>query len=1186
MKRNALSPTFSLLLIFLFLAFGCQKLPDSGQGSGESLDIENESRWLSSVMQLPSTGAPGRGGEPLVACYRKDFVLPAAPRHAKASFYIVSSLFWDNGEYLESNFINALDGEQNIPCWISVNDKMLVEPVKGGIQVPGIKNLDLTSVLKKGHNVITFSRECSDANESKVVVEGIVFCDNGATIRILTEHWKGGWNLGSDWQKPDAMPRQLQPVATTGEPLSGPPDQVYRHPYYGPIHVQPVIYPTGEPMGQPIFDEENPVSLDIMVLNRQKEGLTGAGLWVEIENKTENKAMGRHEIALKPEGSLDLFGKLDLGKLPAGVYQLAFTFQKDGNEVDSREYEIVSVGRIEQRLVQGTHYEDGLNLEKVWEIDCTTEPDKEDFVASHTNWGQPGETWKEIETEVTEGPAGRYRVLVENGGSYYFAYKYRINTLYEPHLAVVEWPDDANRNFIIHIKEPGSGYPSGEKYDRYRNAGFQRSEAGLVMDHDRFPARSNKMQKLHLLFWPNSKEGSIHICNIGGAENPSAAAKIAFYHIKNDLPALDIKDAGDRLIGPHTERGGESTASSYYSGKYGSYFTTNLGLVDHSDFYANWYVTTQNLIKRMRFSGQNLYLMGHFMYNSTLYPSELREYGYSQNTYRGGDVVRDNVGLILRMFERNGISMISGVEHFTIDALAKVQPTPEEIRKGVDHQFMVTREGTLFPVHAVRYASGGWTGSGQPLPDGSMRWPAPNYFHPVIQERFMAIVDDLADLYQDYTAWKGIAFFLSRVMGPMEVAHLRSKALLEAGYEDYTIDLFEKETGIHIPVNKRDPDRFEKRYQWIKKTIEEEWINWRCSKYTDFLKRIRDRVSGRRQDVKLYIITGEPMLWQGSQEILDGHYNDSAYIVNLFKKFGFDLPELKKEQGIVFTPMYPLAGSAAALYSGDHEGWFERNRSQMWHSLLANDGIGGAFLKANIPHYGAYTLPEGRWLFQSSGTRQGWFWSTYVTESFVNVMARSNPTWMPHTWMDICESMGRIQEKRTFARSYRSLPNAKYERLTGNGLDRNIWISVTQTEDVQYAYAANLNWWKTNVSLQFSEGTKVHDLIRDEELNLNGGPTKLELPPYFIHTFRIIGGKFVSADASIQESDREYIENEISTALEKANKVATEARKREKEFAGKPGWESLTELEERIELAENRFEMGDLAGAYTLIHGA
>ncbi|MFC2086665.1 hypothetical protein ACFLSA_00675 [Bacteroidota bacterium] len=1160
MKKFSLFYGVFLLVIILSIFYSAKQVSEEGDTETSfTIDEEMWVTWKSSYLQLSDAG--------LKACYRKDLELTANVRKAEISFYI-----------------------KNTPYWIMVNNDTVVQPLVGGQQLEGLKNLDITAYLQQGKNSIAFSYGAGSALDTWMSTEGIVFCDDGTTIRILTDGWIGGWDIDGNWTDPATTPVDMDSITPGSTPLEGYPDDVYMHPYYGPIQVDPVAYPTEKVMSQPFFNEDiSHTLLKITLLNMQQFGMDSLILWAETFSEAKGKSVSKQKINLSPKGSLDLAGRINLGKLPKGAYNVRLILKKDSVELEQRDYEIVRVGKYELTEVEGTHYEDGMQLKEVYSIDCSAETSPETFVASHTNWGEAGYDWKEVETVVLDGPQGqKYRSLADITHMYYFAYKYEIEKLYVPHLAVVEWPDDKKRNFIIHIKEPGTGSP----YYNDGNAGYQRSEAGYISQHDLFPERSNEMKKIHLLFWPNSKQGSIFICNVGPHEvdryttNPGAASKITFYEITSDLPKLRIKDAGDHLIGPHTERGPYTLASMYYSGPLGTYFVKRLGIINHPLFYHNWYVTTENLIKRMLFSGQNLYMMGHLMIQSTLYASDMSRYGYSQNSYYGGDVTRDNVGLMLRMFKNNGISMISGVEHLTVDVLADNQPTPEEIRAGVDHEFMVGRDGNLFPLHACRYTDGRWHCSGQPNDDGTVRWPAMNFFHPNIQERILAIVGELAHLYGQYPAWKGVGLFASRVFQPMDPALLRSDKLQQAGYEDFTIKLFEKETGINIPVDFSDPDRFEKRYQWIQTTIPEEWTNWRCEKYTELFRRIRDTIAGDRPDVKLYLVLGEPMLWSGSQEIMDGHYDDSTFLVNMYKRFGYDLLKLKNEQGIVPIPTYAHAGSAEALSTDGHEGWLELTLNMEYQEMFANNEKGGAYIKNNFPHLGAYTFPAGRWQFTTSGTRQGWLWSTYVTETFVRVLSRSNPTVMPTTWMDVCESLGRIQENRVFAKAYRSLPSDKYERFTGNGLDRNIWISATQNKGVRYAYVSNNNWWQPEVSLYFSDGVLVHDLIKDTVVTLQNKTWNLKPEPYSVQTFRITGGNIDSAKVTINPNDRIYIQSKIDAELNTSDALIVEGTARESELSGKNGWESFSVLKNRTEQIRERLSIGDIAGAYTLIHGA
>ena len=63
------------------------------------------------------------------------------------------------------------------------------------------------------------------------------------------------------------------------------------------------------------------------------------------------------------------------------------------------------------------------------------------FISSTSEGWRNLDQWREADTRVVEGPAGRYRELTVNRNMHYFAYRYRVERLYAPHLAVVEWPE-------------------------------------------------------------------------------------------------------------------------------------------------------------------------------------------------------------------------------------------------------------------------------------------------------------------------------------------------------------------------------------------------------------------------------------------------------------------------------------------------------------------------------------------------------------------------------------------------------------------------------------------------------------------------------------------------------------------------------------------------------------------------
>ncbi|MBI3947024.1 MAG: hypothetical protein HY321_13955 [Armatimonadetes bacterium] len=1063
-------------------------------------------------------------GEPWpVACYRKDFTLPAAPRRAAITLF-------------------PLPAERYS---VSVNGKVVAPPLP--VRHKGLRNLDLTPFLRAGHNALAFQGEAYGGSGLTLVAEGIVFCEDGSTLRLATDNtWRGAFDLPAGWDRPETDPNGIppadQPFAT---PYQWSTSGEFNPPYYGPIQVTPAGLPN------PIFDAEKPVALEITLLNAA--GMPAPVLSFEVFDEIARKTVNQGSVPLAPRGKLDLAGGLRHAPLPAGAYRFRFVLTSAGNVVDRRDYEAACVGPIRQRPVEGTSYEEGLDLKEVARIDCAAEPRPGQLLACD---------WKgnDVETCVESGPAGRYRTLAENREYLSFAYRFKVKRLYVPHLVVVEWPDDAPRSFLSHVVEGTTMLPDAYKF---KMGGFQRGDAGMVSVEEQ-PARTNRMQKLHLLYWPNEEEASIHFWNLG-LKAPPAVSRIIVHEITNDLPALRITDAGDRMIGYHTERGPWTMTANFYAGPLGAFFNYMLAEIDHPEFYRNWYATTENMIKFMRFSGQNMYLMGHFMYWSVLYPS--KHYIFAQNNHRAGDGNRDYVALILRMFQRNGMSLVSSLEYVnTPDLAAEFPATDEEIRAGAPTVRSVSRAGK----------TGGLYGG-------------VNYFHPRVRQSVLTVVDELVDLCKDYPAWKGINLILSRqIGGPLNPGGWGpTDDPLDWGYEDYTIDLFQKATGTRIPVDGKDPERFQKRYDWLKANAWQQWVDWRCGQYTRIYREIRDRLVKARPDLKLYLTSGEPVLSFMSRATkqaldLDGHFEDPAAMRRVVKSFGLDPDALRKEPGIVCSYFYSSPGTLQT-YAAKHRTYYAAQHSQQWHDLWANDGKGGAYVWSGIYHSG-YSLPEGKWLFQESLNRQGYLWPAYVNDTFVNVLVRSNPTWIPHTWEDVTESGGRLHEMRLFARAYRSLPNGRYERLAENGLDRNVWVERTLAKGAEYAYAANPHWWSVDVSLSFAPQSKVHDLIKDRAVALKGGRWAFRLGPYEVQTFRVTGG--ASRPRSAVTAARVAVLGEVGAAvdekIQKAQEVLDRARARESDLRGLPGWQRVADLAKRVAEARALKTQGDLSRAYEI----
>ena len=178
---------------------------------------------------------------------------------------------------------------------------------------------------------------------------------------------------------------------------------------------------------------------------------------------------------------------------------------------------------------------------------------------------------------------------------------------------------------------------------------------------------------------------------------------------------------------------------------------------------------------------------------------------------------------------------------------------------------------------------------GGKFPEGPMFNP----LHPRVQQAILGVVKEIVDNYGKSPAFKGISLNMWHATITW-FAHLRS------GYDDYTINLFEKETGIKIPVSQQAPDRFSKRYEYLTKNHLDTWITWRCGKVKELFVKIRDVVVSARPDLKLTVT----MWTETTIRVLGLPDNPSHQIFKrdswykVYRDGGFDVNLFKNEPGI------------------------------------------------------------------------------------------------------------------------------------------------------------------------------------------------------------------------------------------------------------------------------------------------
>jgi len=997
------------------------------------------------------------------SCYRKTLTLPAGVRWARCSI--------------------SVNGRSRL----YVNGKQaLMSPPR--IEGKQLWNYDLDpSLFRKGRNAICF--QGTIVGTAQFLLDGALLCEDGTYLRFDSDtSWKAKRNVEDEtWTTVDYDDSAWSPTYEAHKEYNRPgPEEEYEKFWFNPSYKGQLMVEPEDGRSQPVYGSREDIALRVAVPRR-----TGEEHAVTYEVYDEMGDYFHASDKLVKEGSLKLTtgnrrpgtlrtGMDDVGLLRFGAgeleynhaYAVTFRFQVNGKEIESRRYEIAVCGPIEQPVVDNPeNYTDGMKLKRVWEVDAAAEPGKGEFISCAQSTGQQV---MQTGSTIIKTPLGKFRrtgIDTNNPGTY-LSFKYRIERPGRPHVAIAEYPDDTHRIQEMRLTE-GSilGHTSSAKTELGNDCAVLGIENPLT----------HEMRDHHAIFWPNNRIGAVSIF-CGGSRSewtPSSAArvgKIRIYEVLNDIPIRKIVDAPGKTkwFGQHSERGPCQVMQSNFSSPLAALVKSKLILSDTPNFYRNWMVTYINMVKRLRFAGENAYFIGQYMYGGALYPST---YSYRTNfddRYAGS--FRDSGVLMAKMFEENGLGVFSGLE---MGALAAVTPNcgDDDIAQGMPTLASVNKDG-----RQRRWLNGSYI--------------YPNWIHPEVRKHFDTVINELVALYGDQKGWKGIELQVNEALGPCWLSMRRDP--YDTSYDDYTIALFEKETGTTIPVDEKDPKRFRKRYDWLMANAKKSWTDWRCAKMTEIYEWVRDRLKSTRPDLDFVLYAqaqnyiDRPWVWKEKKPL--------PSIYDYGRRGGMDIERMKKDKDIILARS--IAANPAARPRSRRKILRHRARTEKYYESFANDGI-NAMAPRIAWHEPQLFAPEGWVFFYTSPEAWPVYGAEYWGDYYVNMFVRSNPTMILHPLMDLVMWNGRETSVSRFAKAFRSLPVGKYTRLKGNGRDVNVWIETAQYGKDVYGYIANPQWWNMDAVVEFAQGVKAYDLYEDRPIA--GRQWKLRMAPYTIHTFKIVG---------------------------------------------------------------------------------
>jgi len=729
----------------------------------------------------------------------------------------------------------------------------------------------------------------------------------------------------------------------------------------------------------------------------------------------------------------------------------------------------------------------------------------------------PEKYFQHGDVRIVESPIGKYREA-EGKPLSRFGFRFSIEHAGKPHLVVVRYPDDKRRMMCM---------MEGTCYDLTE---------GVFTDFNQ--PLTGKMQEIRRIYWPRWTDCSIVFMTWSNGE-PAAAAQIEVYELEN-LPAMDPPSSAGS-----TPRRSIGIAFEDPCGK-----GMSLGALTPEDW-------QNRMIQYMHYTGQNLLLYPLVWYHGPHYPSDIEP---SQDL--GGVVAPDrkNYGFstmhpaewispMLKQFEKENLQFIAGATLLRLGSLMKemnidlpsIQAGTEtynnmraddKVQDGT--QDWTTPYNLLNPEmdpfsKQTTWAYGERTGT-------CSKAPMFNPIHPKVQNAIVNLVRELAQKYGSSPAFRGVAINMWHTticwFGTSEI-----------GYDDYTVNLFSRETGIEIPVDAKAPDRFSKRYAFLMKNHRDRWLDWRCAKVADLFRAMRDAMVSIRTDLKLNVnlwteTTVSHLLGNPDGPEFQLYSRKSTY--DIYRDGGFDAKLLQNEPGIavdyVFVPArdrdcWGTSGVEMPLEKlcmfRDHDFLDEITLIALKETNSPGAWIFDSWVEAWGTPAGSACEKDDPWVKQVSECwhvppeRVGhnnckypedgfwWDWQFRITPTFP-----SGAHYMEHYAHAIAEldafkitrgglflHSGHSEMIRPFARAYRALPAKKFETV-GTTTDP-VAVRTLLCDNQRYLYLVNREYYPVTVVLNLKNKTgKATDLSTSQSVQAKDRWT-VTLSPYQLSSFSL-----------------------------------------------------------------------------------
>ena len=655
---------------------------------------------------------------------------------------------------------------------LRVNDRVVREG--NGALIGGYVKQDLSEWVRTGENEVVFTANCAEGWDQSPIFEVELFAvlPDGRTELF---HGGDGWEWkekGGQWKGAQVLDRAGFDYLPNGKRISN--SFVPMH--AGPLEVVPV---DSEASGYPVFDIDEKAAWRVRLPPRMRNADVTATVRKVLGDvrSPAGKAVRR--------GDTFVFEGLD-----TGAYVIDWTLRQDGRTVDTLESEMIVAGPIRQDFfdLEAIDAETDRRLVKVWETDCTRED------ANPTNFLDNSAIPPKRGTRVESRGGIAFRKTGESLRDF-LSYRVELKDLGAAHILEIDYPDLFEQVLYASLLEQypinfcNNGFPVGSR--AWPNA------TGTVKCGGAMPL-SGERGRMRVVFFPGARHATVNLEN-GLQGTPAAVCAFRIYRVEGGLPALRLPPTARRW-GNHSERP-VFTA-------WGAAVTPKAFELDPQVFrgyqYRLWaaaYLATANRISYMRFAGQNAAIEGGYMYFNG-YPSAT---GESKCPWVDFDFSR----LIYKLFRHNGIRAYVNYEY-----ICSPKVTMSGARAVSDSEI---RNGTARSAECVdRYGK---------QANGDLG--ALNFLSKPVHDSMCNVMREMYARYGGLGAIEGVVAQVGWKWQPCYSFVIGDVQQSEVGYDDESVERFERDTGIRLGLPKTGADRFARRYELLMGKYRKEWKAWR-----------------------------------------------------------------------------------------------------------------------------------------------------------------------------------------------------------------------------------------------------------------------------------------------------------------------------------------------------------------------